>query len=156
HRPAGVKGDRATAREKLLDAMQKDFVTGHSSAPSESHRAAYRQALTMMNSKAVKAFDLSDEPAKLRDRYGRNLFGQGCLLARRLIETGVPFVEVTLSAAPGVGAVGWDTHQNNFDAVKELRQALDPAWATLMDDQKDQALQDPTTNAGMGQYSRPR
>jgi len=153
-RPAGVKSDRASHREKLLDAMEKDFATDRASPPAESHRAAYRQALTMMNSKAVKAFDLSDEPAKLRDRYGRNIFGQGCLLARRLIEAGVPFIEVTLSAAPGVGAVGWDTHQNNFESVKKLSQVLDPAWATLMDDLKDHGLLDTTTIIWMGEFGR--
>ncbi len=77
----------------------------------------------------------------LRDRYGRNLFGQGCLLARRLVEHGVPFVEVTL-ATVGNLTLGWDTHINNFDSVKTLSGVLDPAWATLMDDLKDKGLLD--------------
>jgi hypothetical protein len=153
-RPAGVKGDRASSREKLLQAMEKDFVEGRSGLATESHRAAYQAALTMMQSKAVKAFDLSEESAKLRDRYGRSLFGQGCLLARRLIESGVPFVEVTLSGVPGQGNLGWDTHQNNFESVKKLSQVLDPAWATLMDDLKDHGLLDTTTIVWMGEFGR--
>ena len=56
---------------------------------------------------AARTFNLNDEPEKLRDRYGRNLFGQGCLLARRLVERGVPFVEVTLS---NVQNATWDSH----------------------------------------------
>ena len=74
-----------------------------------------------MQSDGGKAFDLTDEKAETRDKYGRNLFGQGCLLARRLVEQGVPFVEVTLG--------NWDTHGNNFDLVKNLCGTLDPAWA---------------------------
>jgi hypothetical protein len=153
-RPAGVKGDRATSRERLLDDMEKEFSAGRPGLPSQSHRSAYQQALTMMDSKAVKAFDLSGEPAKLRDRYGRSLFGQGCLLSRRLIEAGVPFVEVTLNGVPGQPVLGWDTHQNNFDSVKRLSQVLDPAWATLMDDLKDHGLLDTTTIVWMGEFGR--
>ena len=87
-----------------------------------------------MRSAAAKAFELEDEPASVRDAYGRTAFGQGCLLARRLVERGVPFVEVSLSAADGRMAAGWDTHQQNFETVKKLSQVLDPAWAALMDD----------------------
>ena len=76
-----------------------------------------------MRSAAAKAFDLDEEPAALRDAYGRNLFGQGCLLARRLVERGVPFVEVTLSGVDGSQAFGWDTHQQNFDAGQEAQRA---------------------------------
>ena len=73
-----------------------------------------------MRSPAAKAFELEDEPASVRDAYGRTAFGQGCLLARRLVERGVPFVEVTLSSAAGAMAAGWDTHQQNFEAVKQI------------------------------------
>ncbi|MFL5338757.1 MAG: DUF1501 domain-containing protein [Gemmataceae bacterium] len=153
-RPAGVKGERSASREKLLDEMEQDFAAGRPGAPAHSHRAAYKAALTMMDAKAVKAFDLSEEPAKLRDRYGRNLFGQGCLLARRLVERGVPFVEVTLSGVPGQQVLGWDTHQNNFETIKKLSGVLDPAWATLMDDLKDHGLLDTTTIVWMGEFGR--
>jgi uncharacterized protein (DUF1501 family) len=108
----------------------------------------------MMRSAAVKAFDLGDEPASLRDRYGRSLFGQGCLLARRLVERGVPFVEVTLSQVSGQGALGWDTHQNNFESVKRLSGVLDPAWATLLDDLKDRGLLESTVVVWMGEFGR--
>ena len=87
----------------------------------------------MMRSKAAGAFNLESEPADLRDAYGRNMFGQGCLLARRLVEKGVPFVEVSLSSAGNGGGLGWDSHQNNFEQVKALSGVLDPAWSTLID-----------------------
>src|SRR5262245_39546053 len=99
--PGEVNIKRADARLGLLEEMNKDFLTERSGGPSVGHRTAYQRAVAMMRSPAIKAFDLDDEPDKLRDRYGRGLFGQGCLLARRLVEKGVPFVEVTLSNAPG-------------------------------------------------------
>ncbi len=106
-----------------------------------------------MRSTARRAFNLDEEPARLRDRYGRNLFGQGCLLARRLIERGVPFVEVSL-ATVGNLALGWDTHINNFAAVRQMSAVLDPAWATLMDDLRGRGLLDSTLIVWMGEFGR--
>ena len=89
----------------------------------------------------------------MREAYGTNLFGQGCLLARRLVERGVPFVEVTLGGING-GAFGWDTHQDNFNQVKRLSEVLDPAWAALMTDLKDRGLLDTTLIVWMGEFGR--
>src|SRR5262249_52805682 len=111
--PDGVSAKRSEARVKLLDEMEEDFLASRSGLSSLSHRSAYQRAVTLMRSAATKAFNLDDEPKELRDKYGRNLFGQGCLLARRLVERGVPFVEVTLSGVQGAQALGWDTHVNN-------------------------------------------
>jgi hypothetical protein len=144
--PGDVSGKRAAARVGLLDEMEQEFVAAHPDAPARGHRTAYQRAVTLMRSSAVKAFDLSEEPAKLRDSYGGNLFGQGCLLARRLVERGVSFVEVTLD--------GWDTHQNNFEMVKTLGQTLDPAWSTLMDDLQSRGLLDSTLIVWMGEFGR--
>ena len=98
------------------------------------------------NRLGAKAFDLSEEPLQIRDAYGRNLFGQGCLLARRLVERGVPFVEVTLG--------GWDTHNSNFDAVKRQCGILDPAWGQLMTDLDARGLLETTTIIWMGEFGR--
>ena len=106
-----------------------------------------------MKTDARKAFDLDDEKPALRDAYGRNLFGQGCLLARRLVERDVPFVEVTLSSVPCAPA-GWDTHQNNFDMVKSLCNVLDPAWSTLMMDLKQRGMLESTLIVWMGEFGR--
>jgi hypothetical protein len=141
-----VGARRAGARLELLDELNKDFLSERSGTPSIGHRTAYSRAVTMMRSTAVKAFDLDEEPARLRDAYGRNLFGQGCLLARRLVERGVPFIEVTLN--------GWDTHGNNFESVKRLCGTLDPAWSTLMSDLQDKGLLDRTLVVWMGEFGR--
>jgi uncharacterized protein (DUF1501 family) len=89
----------------------------------------------------------------VRDAYGRNLFGQGCLLARRLVERGVPFVEVTLGQLNGNGP-GWDTHSNNFDTVRQLSGVLDTAWASLMEDLQSQGLLESTLIVWMGEFGR--
>src|SRR5262249_55563736 len=135
------------------EEMQDDFLESRAALSSESHKSAYQRAVTLMRSAATKAFNLDEEKEALRDRYGRNLFGQGCLLARRLVERGVPFVEVTLSNVGNL-ALGWDTHINNFDSVRQLSGVLDPAWATLMEDLKEKGLLDTTTIVWMGEFGR--
>jgi hypothetical protein len=81
------------------------------------------------------------------------MFGQGCLLARRLVERGVPFIEVTHGGING-GAFGWDTHAQNFTAVKQHSDILDPGWASLMQDLKDRGLLDSTLIVWMGEFGR--
>jgi hypothetical protein len=151
--PTGVTDSRSVARVKLLGDMQNNFLESRVALPSQSHKSAYERAVTLMRSSATKAFNLDDEPKALRDKYGRNLFGQGCLLARRLVERNVPFVEVSL-ATVGNLMLGWDTHLDNFNAVKRLSETLDPAWATLMEDLKDKGLLDTTTIIWMGEFGR--
>jgi hypothetical protein len=152
--PGGVGADRSFARVQLLDEMEQDFLSDRPGIAPLSHRTAYQRAVTLMRSTASKAFRLDEEPASLRDRYGRTLFGQGCLLARRLVERGVPFVEVTLASAPGVQGLGWDTHVQNFDNVEKLSKVLDPAWATLMADLKQRGLLETTLVVWMGEFGR--
>ncbi len=119
--PSEIKREQVDSRIELLQGLQHDFVAKHPGVPALSHQSAYERAVRLMRTAAGQAFDLKDEPAKLRDRYGRNLFGQGCLLARRLVERGVPFIEVTLAGIRDNNSfVNWDTHQQNFDMVKKL------------------------------------
>jgi Protein of unknown function (DUF1501) len=148
-----IKPARVDARVEFLKGFQENFVARHPSIPTLSHQAAYDRAVRLMRTSAAQAFDLDEEKAKLRDRYGRNLFGQGCLLARRLVERGVPFVEVTLSNVPGV-PIGWDTHGQNFEQVKRLCEVLDPAWATLLEDLDQRGLLDTTLVVWMGEFGR--
>ncbi|MGF1582963.1 MAG: DUF1501 domain-containing protein [Gemmataceae bacterium] len=150
--PQGVTQEQAAARVRILEEMQNDFVRSHPSITTRSHQTAYTRAVQMMRTSAASAFDLGSEPDRVRDQYGRNLFGQGCLLARRLVERGVPFVEVSLSQAPGTQ--GWDSHNNNFNTVRTLSQVLDPAWATLMKDLKARGLLDSTLIVWMGEFGR--
>jgi uncharacterized protein (DUF1501 family) len=133
-------------RRKLLTELQGDFEKRHGGAATAAHAASYRKAQRMVDTEAHGAFRLDEEPAKLRDTYGRTRFGQGCLLARRLLERGVSFVEVSLE--------GWDTHVNNFEAVKTLSQTLDPAFATLLSDLKDKGMLANTLVVWMGEFGR--
>jgi uncharacterized protein (DUF1501 family) len=147
-----LKPDKAVAasdqevRRQLLAELQGDFKKRHGGDATAAHAASYRKAQRMVDTEARGAFRLDEEPAKLRDAYGRNRFGQGCLLARRLLERGVSFVEVTLD--------GWDTHQNNFEMVKTLSQTLDPAFATLLSDLKDRGRLANTLVVWMGEFGR--
>jgi uncharacterized protein (DUF1501 family) len=152
-RPSGVNDAEADARVDLLQRMQKDFGDNHPGIMAQSHQTAYDRAVRLMKTSASKAFDLHEEKDALRDSYGRNLFGQSCLLARRLVERGVSFVEVTLNVVPGAPG-GWDTHQQNFDQVRKLCEVLDPAWSTLMQDLKERGLLDTTLVVWMGEFGR--
>jgi uncharacterized protein (DUF1501 family) len=107
----------------------------------------------MVASQARQAFALDQETEAMRDAYGRNRFGQGCLLARRLVERGVPFVEVTLGRMPG-SDLAWDTHNDNFTRVQRLCEVLDPAYATLLTDLKRRGLLESTLVVWMGEFGR--
>jgi uncharacterized protein (DUF1501 family) len=144
--PAGIGKGQANARVALLRQVQGEFLAAHPDGAVLSHQIAYQRAVRMMRSPAAKAFDLEQEKAAVRDAYGRNLFGQGCLLARRLAEQRVPFVEVTLN--------GWDTHSNNANTVRSLSQTVDAAWAALLTDLKDRGLLETTLIVWMGEFGR--
>ena len=144
---------RQAARLDLWREMEREFGSARPDAPVASHHTAYERAVRMTAPDAMAAFNLADEPDKLRDSYGRNLFGQGCLLARRLVERGVSFVEVSLGGVNS-GGMGWDTHVNNFATVERLCGVLDPAWATLLADLRDRGLLDSTLVLWMGEFGR--
>jgi hypothetical protein len=143
---ADISKEEAHARIELLTHLQREFLAQHSDLPVVSHQSAYERAVRLMRSTAAKAFDLDDEKPAVRDAYGRNLFGQGCLLARRLVEQQVPFVEVTLN--------GWDTHNNNANTVRTLSETADAGWAALMSDLKDRGLLATTLIVWMGEFGR--
>jgi hypothetical protein len=143
---AGVGKDHTTARIDLLEQVQREFLAGRPDLPALSHQSAYDRAVRLMRTAAAKAFDLTQEKASIRDGYGRNLFGQGCLLARRLVERGVPFVEVTLG--------GWDTHGGNAATVRSLSQTVDAGWSSLMRDLNERGLLSSTLIVWMGEFGR--
>jgi uncharacterized protein (DUF1501 family) len=151
--PSDVTTPQSDARIGILEQMERDFVANHPGVSPQSHQTAYDRAVRLMRTAARTAFNLEDEPARIRDAYGRNLFGQGCLLARRLVERGVPFVEVTLGSFQA-NNLGWDTHNQNFDTVRRLSAVLDPAWATLMDDLRQRGLLESTLIVWMGEFGR--
>jgi hypothetical protein len=151
--PPSDVANRFDSRVDILADLQKDFAAQRPGVASKSHLTAYERAVKLMKTSAAKAFNLDEEPANVRDAYGRNLFGQGCLLARRLVEAGVPFVEVTLGGQ-GNNQLGWDTHANNFNAVRSLSETLDPAWSQLMEDLKVRGLIDSTLIVWTGEFGR--
>jgi hypothetical protein len=114
---------------KKLDAA---FAQKYDVKNVRAYADMYDDAVKMMKSAELKAFDLSEENAALRDSYGRDRFGQGCLLARRLVEHGVRFVEVSFGS--------WDTHNANFVRVPELCEELDAALSTLLQDLEARGL----------------
>jgi hypothetical protein len=107
----------------------------------------------MMDAGAIEAFQLEKEPESIRAAYGRGVFGQGCLMARRLIERGVPLVEVTLGGLSS-GGLQWDTHQDNFRTVRQLSAELDSGWATLVSELAERGLLDRTTILWIGEFGR--
>jgi hypothetical protein len=116
----------------------------------------YDRALTMLTSDRVRAaFDLSAEPEGLRDRYGRTTYGQSCLLARRLVEAGVRFVSVYFSRAIGGPGQGWDTHEDNFNQLKNyLLPVTDQVVPALLLDLESRGLLDETLVVWMGEFGR--
>jgi uncharacterized protein (DUF1501 family) len=144
--PSGVSTSNHAKRLELLAALEKDFDAGKGSPVAETIEAATERAVRLMRPEAASAFRLEDEKDSTRDGYGRSTFGQGCLLARRLVERGVAFVEVTLD--------GWDTHQNNFERVKSLSGTLDKAFAALLTDLKERGLLDSTLIVCQGEFGR--
>jgi hypothetical protein len=133
-------------RVKLLEELDAGFARLKKAPIIHDHQTTYQRAVTLMRSKEAKAFDLAQEPAKVRAAYGSSPFGEGCLMARRLVEAGIPFVEVFQH--------GWDTHRDNFPRVKQLSAEADPAMASLLSDLKDRGLLDSTLVIWMGEFGR--
>lgn len=153
--PNNVNVSRHDDRLSILNGLEDEFAATRPDAAVTSHRSAYANAVRMMRSDSIGAFDFDDEPDALKQKYGSSVFGQGCLLARRLVEQGVPFIEVSLNNASGNGnSFGWDTHQDNASAVASLCDVLDPAWATLMEDLDSRGLLDTATIIWMGEFGR--
>lgn len=144
--PPGMDPKRLQRRMGLMGKLERDFAEAGGKQLVEDHRNLYKAATQMVLSPRIKAFDLNQEKDAVRDRYGRSTFGQGCLLARRLVETGVTFVEV--------GHNGWDTHDNNFDRVKNLAGEVDTAFATLVQELKERGQLDQTLIIWMGEFGR--
>jgi uncharacterized protein (DUF1501 family) len=141
-----VAGDRLQRRLGLLRELEQPFARGGAAEQVRDHAAIYDQTAQMVLSPRVKAFDLNAEPESVREVYGRSSFGQGCLMARRLVEAGVTFVEVQSS--------GWDTHGNELSTLKKLIPPVDQGTAALLADLKLRGLLDNTLVVWMGEFGR--
>lgn len=158
--PEGVGSARVSRRQELVRRM----LEGEAGVPQTRETAAlgkyYQQAFSLMtSSEGRQVFDLTREPEKLRTTYGRHRFGQSCLLARRLVEQGVPFVQVNWSqhveAEEDAGDGGWDNHYRNFEMLAE-RQCVpfDQTCSALLDDLKQRGMLQDTLVVAVGEFGR--
>jgi len=137
-------GEAAQRRADLLRFVESDFAREHKAEPFEAHRLAQEKVWRLL--KAKSAFDVSKEWPKHKDRYGDSEIGRGCFIARRLIEAGIPFVEV--------GHDNYDSHADNFVTHKANMNVLDPAWSCLLQDLHDGGLLRDTLVVWMGEVGR--
>ena len=163
---AGVDAERFDRRMKLLEKADAAFAASRGGVMTEGKDAIYEKSVKLMRSPMLKAFDISEEPDSVKKAYGigdgvaavkdgknpqraamqSDKFGAGAIMARRLVEVGVPFVEVTLG--------GWDTHQDNFTRVPELCGSLAPGMAALIADLEQRGLLESTLVLCMGEFGR--
>jgi hypothetical protein len=149
-RPADVTPDRAAARRRLLEVTGRAHPAGSALAEYE---AAQREALRLAGPSFLKHFNLSTEPAKLRESYGGE-FGQRCLLARRLVEAGVRFIEVSHNLN-FLNGTGWDVHNEGINNQHLLIREMDAALSALIADLEAKKLLDTTLIAVGTEFGRP-
>lgn len=144
---SSIKTERYKRRLEGLDVIEGAFARGREKrVQATRHRGVVKEARTMMLSEQLEAFDIKKEPEDLRKSYGESAFGRGCLVARRLVEVGVRWIEV------GLG--GWDTHVNNHESVANQVKILDPAFAALVKDLADRDMLRKTIVVCMGEFGR--
>jgi hypothetical protein len=152
----GMDQNRTMQRLAMLGAIESDFVGQISSegrkgptvvTAASEHAKILDKTYKLMTSKQMEAFRVGSEKAEVKERYGNTGFGKGCLMARRLVEAGVPFIEVDLG--------GWDTHANNFTSLKNTKlPELDKAMSALVSDLAERGLLDDTVIMWMGEFGR--
>lgn len=143
----GITDDRQQARRVLLDKMNTMGIAMAASPQVAAAEEAKKAAYELILGEGKSVFDLSTEKNELRDRYGRHTFGQECLVARRMVETGVPYVVINY---PG----GWDTHSNHFATMRRQCPQLDQGLAALLADLKDRGRLDSTLVWCSGEFGR--
>jgi hypothetical protein len=162
-----VQKQEFSRRMGLLQELERPFTQTYPSDAGRAHRTTVERAVRLMSAEQKQAFDLSREPDAIRASYvgpaqvtvsrpGAKAvsstpggFGQGCLMARRLVEAGVPFVEVVLG-----DGVGWDTHRDNFPRTRALSLECDTAMSALVEDLHTRGLLDTTLVVWMGEFGR--
>ncbi len=155
----GMDANRLRQRLGMLSVIEDNFIASKRGDAPQAHKDVYGKAINLMTSKQMEAFRVDKEDAKMIEKYcggagpmggmgmGRNDFGRGLLMARRLIEAGVPFVEV------GMG--GWDLHNNVFNTLKDRNlPGMDHAIAGLVSDLKDRGMIKDVVVVWMGEFGR--
>ena len=141
-----VTKDRYRRRLSLVDQLDEQFARGVTESLAENHRQLYRQTAALVTSPQTEAFRLDDEPDAVRRLYGETDFGRGCLLARRLVQRGVRFVEVV--------SPGWDLHDDLGGVLPEKAAAVDVAMTALIGDLGVRGMLDDTLVVWMGEFGR--
>ncbi len=155
---------RLAARQSLLDAVERELASWQRTGTPGNRDLLYRQAYAFLDSPRYRqAFDLSQEPERVRERYGPNRSGQACLLARRLVEVGVPWITVMwnhmirgqdMTPTPE-DEFGWDTHNNIFPTLKDhLLPRFDRSLSALLEDLAQRGLLEETLVVCMGEFGR--
>jgi hypothetical protein len=144
----GMDAGRLGQRLTILGAIEDGFINSNRGDAGKAHKEVYQKAVNLMTSKQMEAFKADRESAEVRDAYGNGPFGNSLIMARRLVETGVPFVEVR---HPN----GWDLHQNVFQTLRTTNlPTLDTGIAALVADLKSRGMFDDTVVICMGEFGR--
>ena len=143
----GLEPDRLAQRMATLDLIEKGFVAQNRGSAAEDHMQILKKTLDMMTSQQMQAFKVDQEPQEIQERYGDDNFGKGCLMARRLVEVGVPFVEVDFG--------GWDNHSDIFSTLQDDKlPTLDRGMSALVEDLAQRGMLQDTVIIWMGEFSR--
>lgn len=142
----GITDERQRSRRELLHQLDALGKAVHGNASLDAFAQAEDQAYELILGDAGKVFDLTQEKDDVRERYGRNTFGQSCLVARRLVERGVPYITINYQ--------GWDTHRQHFQAMRQRLPQMDRGMATLLEDLSARGLLDSTIVWWSGEFGR--
>ncbi len=144
---SNVDAARMQRRLASLQMIESNFISENRGIAATEHAKVLDKTLQMMTSQQLKAFNVSEEPTDMVERYGNHNFGRSCLLARRLVEANVPFVEVNLG--------GWDNHDNIFPTLQNERlPQLDQGLSSLVEDLTQRGLWEDTIVLWMGEFGR--
>lgn len=139
--------ERLTNRMRTLAMIEKGFISQNRGAAAEDHSKVLQKTLNLLTSPQMEAFKVNKEPKEMLDMYGNDGFARGCLMARRLVESGVPFVEVDFG--------GWDNHANIFPTFQNDKlPKLDRAISSLVTDLDQRGMLQDTAIIWMGEFSR--
>lgn len=143
----GIDQSRMIERLSMLQTIEDNFITQNRGIVASEHKKVIDKTVKLMTSKQMEAFKVNKEPEEVRERYGTTGFGRGCLMARRLVEIGVPFIEVDLG--------GWDNHEGIFNTLENQKlPELDKSMSALVSDLEERGLLDSTAIIWMGEFGR--
>jgi hypothetical protein len=143
----GIEQGRLYQRMKALELLEDSFISQRRGSAAVDHKEVLQKTANLMTSAQMEAFRVMSEPETVRERYGNDGFGRGCLMARRLVEAGVPFVEVDYG--------GWDNHDNIFPTLQNTKlPVIDRAISALVEDLSQRGMLEDTAIIWMGEFGR--